>query len=78
MTTETMQPESRPAATTAEQQADPQDVKPVVENTKDQSQNATQQPQKPQKSRHRASVACASCRDRRIRVCPLLFAESRC
>lgn len=25
--------------------------------------------QKRQKSRHRASVACASCRDRRIRVC---------
>jgi hypothetical protein len=25
------------------------------------------------KARHRASVACATCRDRRIRVCPFFF-----
>jgi hypothetical protein len=30
---------------------------------------AAPNPKKQPKTRHRASVACASCRDRRIRVC---------
>lgn len=65
MTTETIHTEAT-AATNSNEQAEGRDVK--LENGKEQGQNASQQSQKPQKSRHRASVACASCRDRRIRV----------
>ncbi|KAF2841011.1 hypothetical protein M501DRAFT_930351 [Patellaria atrata CBS 101060] len=39
--------------------------------------NASSSPQKRQKSRHRASVACASCRDRRIR-CVVPPGETEC
>jgi hypothetical protein len=52
-----------------EQQPETQDQKPEGNPVKGQSQSGSQQASKPSKSRHRASVACASCRDRRIRVC---------
>lgn len=53
---------------TTDNQSDIQDLKTEGETGKGQNQS-TSQPPKAQKSRHRASVACASCRDRRIRVC---------
>ncbi|KAF2465280.1 uncharacterized protein BDR25DRAFT_239858 [Lindgomyces ingoldianus] len=55
-----------PASSNASDQQDSLDLKPPAEDIQSQDQNSNP-PQKPQKSRHRASVACASCRDRRIR-----------
>ncbi|KAF1955049.1 hypothetical protein CC80DRAFT_475133 [Byssothecium circinans] len=49
-----------------QQQSEPLNVKTEVEDSKGRATNSSQA-QKLQKSRHRASVACASCRDRRIR-----------
>ncbi|KAL5401045.1 hypothetical protein PMIN03_011851 [Paraphaeosphaeria minitans] len=54
-------------ATMTEHQSERKDSKIEEESVKGHSQNGSQQASKPQKSRHRASVACASCRDRRIR-----------
>ncbi|KAF2677369.1 hypothetical protein K458DRAFT_481428 [Lentithecium fluviatile CBS 122367] len=59
------------------EQKDTQDVKSATENTKEQNPSGSQQPQKPTKSRHRASVACATCRDRRIR-CVVPPGEKEC
>ncbi|KAH7121057.1 fungal-specific transcription factor domain-containing protein [Dendryphion nanum] len=66
----------------SENQADTQDVKSTVSTGQnstrvEQQANTTQNPQKPQKSRHRASVACASCRDRRIR-CVVPAGQKEC
>lgn len=58
-----------------EQQSERQDLKTEGESVKSQNQNGSQQASKPQKSRHRASVACASCRDRRIRVRSAHFSQ---
>jgi hypothetical protein len=51
---------------TKDQQKDAQDAK----SHPNQEQNVAEKPakEKSSKPRHRASVACASCRDRRIRV----------
>ncbi|KAF1978720.1 hypothetical protein BU23DRAFT_563628 [Bimuria novae-zelandiae CBS 107.79] len=62
---------------TMKRQSETQDLKADGDTTKGQSQNGSQQAPKTQKSRHRASVACASCRDRRIR-CVVPPGEKEC
>ncbi|KAF2440096.1 hypothetical protein P171DRAFT_489873 [Karstenula rhodostoma CBS 690.94] len=59
------------------QQSEKRDSKAEGESVNGQSQDGSQQASKPQKSRHRASVACASCRDRRIR-CVVPPGEKEC
>lgn len=49
---------------TSSQELTPENQLPDKEQSETQGSSG-----KRQKSRHRASVACASCRDRRIRVC---------
>lgn len=72
MTTENTQNDNM-SVNSANEKNEPQDAKTAMENTKEQNQTGSQQPTKATKSRHRASVACATCRDRRIRVCPQLL-----
>ncbi|CAI6334841.1 unnamed protein product [Periconia digitata] len=74
MTTEKMPTDAQ--TKTKKQQPESTEAKSGAETGTDQSSN-TSQPQKPQKSRHRASVACASCRDRRIR-CVVPSGEKEC
>jgi len=68
MTTEHTQDENMPV----NEKNESQDAKAAMETTKEQDQTGSQKSSKATKSRHRASVACATCRDRRIRVGPQL------
>ncbi|KAH8626894.1 hypothetical protein IG631_18912 [Alternaria alternata] len=56
----------------SEQHSDPQEPAPKAGSKQEQSTSEKGSSKgKSSKPRHRASVACASCRDRRIRVCLL-------
>lgn len=70
MTTEKTMPTDTTSPQTKDKQSDTtnSDLKSENETSGKAQQSTSSQTQKPQKSRHRASVACASCRDRRIRV----------
>ncbi|KAF2119711.1 fungal-specific transcription factor domain-containing protein [Lophiotrema nucula] len=69
-----MQP-SPPNTASSSEQPDAQDVKPEAHGNE--NEKSAQNTQKASKPRHRASVACASCRDRRIR-CVVPPGETEC